>query len=215
MILVQTFSDQDHDELEDQMKTLLTFLNSVEKRCQNVRLGDRIYLMQQSPATKEEQMLLLENNEQKLADQRYNGKQFKEAELPRKPIHLRKRTDLKNRTMIKQVRDLLACRPLLNMLQNMWGIRIVSHLFMVFIIFIGSISSLNWNFINFIETTIRCSPLSDRYAVIFRDWMGFEFAMDSVNDNQDSLEASAYVQIMKTAKADLIRDDPMDNPLIQ
>ena len=130
MILVQTFSDQDHDELVDQFKTLLTYLYSVEKRCQNVRLGDRIFYMQQDPVTTEGRMLLLENNEQTLADTQYNSRVvFNGPELPIKPIHLRKKTDLKNRTLIKQVRNLLACRPLLNMLRNMWNLRIVSNIF--------------------------------------------------------------------------------------
>ena len=75
-------------------------------------------------------MLLLENNEQTLADTQYNSRVvFNGPELPIKPIHLRKKTDLKNRTLIKQVRNLLACRPLLNMLRNMWNLRIVSNIF--------------------------------------------------------------------------------------
>ena len=45
--------------------------------------------------------------------------------------------------------------------------------------------------------------------------MGFEKEMVNTNDKKDTLEASFYVQFMKTASANFDSSDPMSNPFFQ
>lgn len=129
-ILVQTFLEEDHEELKEQFQSLLIFMDSVEKRgLNNEKLGDRIFYMQQQPKDTLGRMNLLENNEQELADRKFRpSEEDFQPSLPKYPIHLRKKTDLKNRKLIGQIRDVLKCRPLLKLTQPYWKIRKVSNI---------------------------------------------------------------------------------------
>ena len=108
-------------------------MESVEKRGpNNEKLGDRLFIMMQQPDGLRAKMNLLENNEQVLADRKYerykNHKPF-EPTLPKNyPIQLKRKTDLKNRKLISQIRDVLVCRTLLNLTRECWNIRNVSKI---------------------------------------------------------------------------------------
>ena len=58
-------------------------------------------------------VFFLEINEQQLLDTAFNNKDFVPT-TPKKIIKLKKRMDLKNRTLVKQLRDMFACRRLIN-----------------------------------------------------------------------------------------------------
>ena len=108
-------------------------MESVEKKGpNNEKLGDRIFYMMQEPNSLLAKMNLLENNEQLLADRKFEL--YKKLEpfkpsLPKNfPIQLKRKTDLKNRKLISQIRDVLVCRPLLKLTRSCWNIRNVSKI---------------------------------------------------------------------------------------
>ena len=60
---------------------------------------------------------LIETNEQALADTRFNNREFIPT-VPKRLIRLRRRMDLKNRTLVSQLRDMMALRRFINAISD-------------------------------------------------------------------------------------------------
>ena len=87
-------------------------------RCQNsmVYFLKKITQLQQK-CTEDQHSELIETNEQALADTRFKYREFVPT-IPKRLISLRRRMDLKNRTLVSQLRNMMALRRFINEIKD-------------------------------------------------------------------------------------------------
>ena len=108
------FDDADLKSFKPQLAAVMKIFFVYEERSPKYGQFAELLLQIQQKYMNEEQLNeLMEINEQRLSDAELNNKDFVPTSS-KKVIKLKKRMDLKNRTLVKQLRDMFAVRRLIN-----------------------------------------------------------------------------------------------------
>ena len=138
--IVAYFDKNDKAYMHQQMESVLGLSCNFECQLQgHGSLSDHVEQLQLTLANKKSSLrCILETYEQELADSRIQATEYVQND-PKSTIRLTKRADLKNRLLIKQLRDVCACRQILNHVRDTFKIAVeplddkfISHLRRVF-----------------------------------------------------------------------------------
>lgn len=113
ILSVGFFDEEDLKEFTSQLKSVLQIFFVYDESCAKYgRFSDRISKIQ-NDLNESDRNEYIENNEQQFEDSKLNGREFVPT-VQKNQIRLKKRMDLKNRTLVTQLRAMMATRPLIN-----------------------------------------------------------------------------------------------------
>ena len=113
ILSVAFFDEADHTTFKSQFATVLKILFTFDERCDKYGQFSELLTMIQLKNTERDNNELLEHNEQQLLDTTFNNKDF-DPTAPKKVIRPKKKMDLKNRTLVNQLRDMFVLRRWIN-----------------------------------------------------------------------------------------------------
>lgn len=118
------FDQEEKQYMHEQIKSILVLSFSVEKKIDgHGTLSEHVEKFQLTLAkkSKESYRCIMETYEQDLWDTSITNGKYVPSD-PKSVIKLTRRADLKNRLLIKQLRDLVAVRQILNHIRNSFGV---------------------------------------------------------------------------------------------
>ena len=104
MFSVIFFNQNDKREFTAQFSAVLRIFFVFDETSEEYGLFSKKILQLQQKCNEHQRFELIETNEQALADTRFNNREFIPT-VPKRLIRLRRRMDLKNRTLVSQLRD--------------------------------------------------------------------------------------------------------------
>lgn len=111
------FDEADLAEFKSQFAVVLKIFFLYEEQCPKYGQFSELVVQIQKTMSEDQLFEFLELNEQQLLDTEFNNKEFVPTSS-KKIIKLRRRIDLKNRTLVKQLRDMFSLRRLINEIKH-------------------------------------------------------------------------------------------------
>ena len=117
ILSVPFFDEADLAEFKSQFALVLKIFFLYEEQCPQYGQFSELVVQIQKTMSEDQLFEFLEINEQQLLDTEFNNKEFVPTSS-KKIIKLKRRIDLKNRTLVKQLRDMFSLRRLINEIKH-------------------------------------------------------------------------------------------------